>query len=118
MQRNQFATRLIQKILISVCVEIEVTTSVEPHLLDWKLGPCFKSREHTNDKVYNQKGCCIEPGNYTLTCYNTQSPDGWKKGKITINGNDYCDDFIGYKAMRRITIMGTFIYVSIYGIPA
>ena len=89
-------------------------TRFEPHLMNWKLGPCFKSREHTNEKVYNQKGCCIKPGDYTLTCYNTQSPYGWKNGKITINGHDYCDDFIGYKALRRVTIKGRYQYVSFY----
>ena len=90
-----------------------MTTSFEPHLLDWKFGPCFKSQTHTDEKVYSEKGCCVQPGNYTLTCYNTKSPYGWKNGKITINGQDYCDDFIGYKAMRRVTIKGEIQYDSI-----
>ena len=91
---------------MQVCVEIKVTTSFDAHLLDWKLDPCFKKEEYSDDSVYYEEGCCIKPGNYTLTCYNTKKPYGWKKGKITINGHDYCDDFMGYKAMRRITIKG------------
>ena len=31
---------------------------------------------------------------------------GWKQGFIVINGERYCDDFIGYKAMRRVIVNG------------
>ena len=51
-------------------------------------------------------GCCVAPGNYTLTCRNTKYPNGWKKGFIFINGRRYCDDFMGFKVMRRISIKG------------
>ena len=53
-----------------------------------------------------EKDCCLPAGNHTLICYNTQQPHGWKKGFIVINGKRYCDDFIGYKAMRRVIVNG------------
>ena len=74
--------------------------------LHWTLGTCSASLQYTNFKTMKEKNCCLAPGNHTLTCYNTQQPHGWKKGFIVINGKRYCDDFIGYKAMRRIIIDG------------
>ena len=56
--------------------------------------------------THSEKRCCVEPGRYTLTCFNTKSPHGWKGGFIAIDGIHYCDDFMGFKAMRRITIDG------------
>ena len=59
-----------------------------------------------------EEKCCVSPGNYTLTCSNTRHPHGWKKGFITINGAHYCDDFMGFKAMRRITVKGNEISLA------
>ena len=72
----------------------------------WTLGTCSTSLKYRNDMQIQEKDCCLPAGNHTLTCYNTQQPHGWKKGFIVINGNRYCDDFIAYKAMRRIMING------------
>ena len=33
---------------------------------------------------------------------------------MEIEGHRYCDDFIGYRAMRRVTILGIDIYIKIY----
>ena len=74
--------------------------------LHWTLGTCSASLQYTNFKTMKEKDCCLAPGNHTLTCYNTKQPHGWKKGFIIINGERYCDDFMGYKAMRKIMIKG------------
>ena len=74
--------------------------------LDWTLGTCARTIEYTNNNEFKEEKCCLSSGNHTLTCYNTRQPHGWKKGFLTINGERYCDDFMGYKAMRRITIQG------------
>ena len=87
-------------------MDVKVTTKIDAQLLDWTLGSCGKTQEYADYNVYYEKSCCVRPGNYTLACYNTKLPYGWKKGKITINGQDYCDDFMGYKALRRVTIIG------------
>ena len=79
-------------------------TKYDADHLYWTLGPCSTSLQYKNDKIIKENDCCLTPGNHTLTCYNTRYPHGWKKGFIVINGRRYCDDFIGYKAMRRIII--------------
>ena len=45
----------------------------------------------------------------TLTCFNIEKPEGWKIGYIELRGHRYCDDFLSYKAMRRIQIEGILI---------
>ena len=89
-----------------VCVDIKMETKYDADHIYWTLGACSKSLEYKNDQRIKEKDCCLAPGNHTLTCYNTKHPHGWKKGSIVIRGKHYCDDFIGYKAMRRIIIKG------------
>ena len=74
--------------------------------LYWTLGTCSTSVTYQNGKAIKESDCCLAPGNHTLTCYNMRQPDGWNLGFIVINGERYCDDFIGYTARRRITING------------
>ena len=100
-------------IYILVCADIKMVTKYDADHLHWTLGTCSPSFEYTNGKVFKEKDCCLAAGNHTLTCYNTRQPHGWKKGFIVINGERYCDDFIGYKAMRRIIIKGNILKSSI-----
>ena len=65
--------------------------------------------KYTDYMLYIHR-CCIDPGQYTLTCINTKHPHGWKNGYIEIEGYRYCDDFMSYKAMRRISITGIKLY--------
>ena len=74
--------------------------------LYWTLGTCSTSVTYNKGNPIKEPDCCLAPGNHTLTCYNIREPHGWKQGFIVINGERYCDDFIGYKAMRRIIING------------
>ena len=46
--------------------------------------------------------CCLSPGRHTLTCINKKSELGWENFTLEIDGKRYCDDFIGFKAMRTI----------------
>ena len=88
------------------CVSIIVVAKYDAEYLYWTLGPCSTSVTYNNGNPIMEPDCCLAPGNHTLTCYNIREPHGWKKGFIVINGERYCDDFIGYKAMRRIMING------------
>ena len=88
----------------NVCVSIKMVPMYDANDLHWTLGACSPSLQYKNGMVQKEKDCCLAPGNHTLTCYNRREPHGWKKGFIVINGERYCDDFIGYKAMRRIVI--------------
>ena len=89
-----------------VCVDIKIVTSYDADHVYWTLGTCSTSIEYTDNQILKENDCCLAAGNHTLNCYNTKHPHGWKKGFIIVNGKNYCDDFIGYKAMRRITIRG------------
>ena len=81
-----------------------MVTKYDADDLKWTLGTCSASLQYTNFKTMKEKDCCLAPGNHTLTCYNRREPHGWKNGFILVNGERYCDDFIGYKAMRKIVI--------------
>ena len=91
---------------IIVCVDIKVVAKYDAKYLFWTLGTCETSETYIIGKLVQENDCCLAPGNHTLTCYNTRKPHGWKQGFIVINGERYCDDFIGYKAMRRVIING------------
>ena len=64
--------------------------------------------EYTNF-VYVER-CCLAPGLHTLTCYNEKGPYGWGNGSIEILGQRYCDDFVGFKAMRTVSVLGKIEY--------
>ena len=87
-----------------VLVDIKVRTRSDAHLLKWTLGACSSSKEYTNNKEFVENNCFLEPGMHILSCSNTKQPYGWKNGFITINEHRYCDDFMGYKALRHVFI--------------
>ena len=82
-----------------------MSTRYDGHMIQWKLGNCSTVGKYEDNKQYLHR-CCLKPGEYTLTCTNMNNDHGWKKGYIEIQGHRYCDDFMGYKSMRRITILG------------
>ena len=94
-----------------VSVNIKIRTGTDAHLLKWSLGACSNSKEYTNDKEFVEEGCYLAPGKHTLNCCNIKQPYGWKKGFIVINGHRFCDDFMGYKALRHIFISSTYFYL-------
>ena len=75
-------------------------------VMKWSLGNCYSSYEYKRTDYGYSERCCLAPGKYTLTCENTKRPVGWYDGYVEIQGHKYCHDFMGYKAMRQITIAG------------
>ena len=82
---------------------------VDDHL-SWNIGSC--SGEGTGAGPYGIKGmlinahrCCLAPGNYTLTC-KSENRYNWWQGYLEIQGRKYCHDYIGYKALRHVQIIG------------
>ena len=79
----------------------------------WKLGSCDGPKSFPSlwpipkeaDLIYFEK-CCLATGIYTLICNNDLGPFGWGNSFIEILGERYCDDFVGYKALRRVVISG------------
>ena len=50
--------------------------------------------------------CCLKHGYYNLECSNNNGPYGWGRSFITILGQKYCHDFVGFKTIRRIKLFG------------
>ena len=77
----------------------------------WKLGTCASlnfiesGATYQYPAIYTER-CCLEPGKYTLACYNNPSARGWNNAYILINGHRYCDDFINYKSFQKILVTG------------
>ena len=71
----------------------------------WALGKCSNSVGYSENKKYLE-ACCLKPGIYSLICRNLNRPFGWGNGFIKILGKTYCNDFIRWKAMRKISITG------------
>ena len=75
---------------------------------EWTLGSCYGPKwtisDDENELHYDR--CCLLPGRYTLTCINKKSEFGWGNITFEINGKQYCDDFVGFKAMRTILVDG------------
>ena len=94
---------------ISVCIDIElIVARFGPKRLRWRFGPCESGND---DRKYQSTGkykerCCLMSGEHVLSCYNSDDSLGWKHVQIRIDGHSYCDDFISYKAMRKILIEG------------
>ena len=91
---------------ISACMDIKITTNNNANMIRWTIGNCTNPGSYDEFTIYVQR-CCLTPGQYTLTCQNTEYPDGWYGGYIEIQGHRYCDDFMAYKAMRRIIVKGS-----------
>ena len=100
-----FGTNLF--LFLEVCFDITLKTSYEGSPIRWELAHCHKVvtkwYDDYNPKQYIHK-CCVAPGNYTLICHNTKKPTGWKEGYIEFLGHRYCNDFMGFKAIRAIKI--------------
>ena len=72
--------------------------------IEWRLGICEQVvSEYIPYKKYIQR-CCLKPQQHILTCINKKVPRGWGDGYIEIQGHRYCDDFMAYKLMQKVTI--------------
>ena len=106
---------------IEVCVKIEVKIGRNNEKdkgyfsPEWTLGSCYgPHHEYPYERYPFQSDlCCLSPGRHTLTCINKKSELGWGNVMFKIDEKRYCDDFVGFKAMRTILIEGK-IYASTF----
>ena len=89
-----------------VCFDIKVSTLQHGVHSKWKLGHCNSIGIDYDNKMQYIHKCCLKPGLHTLTCINKREPYGWDEGYIEIQGHRYCNDFLSYRLMQRITIKG------------
>ena len=71
---------------------------------DWQLGTCGNVGTKHGNYIRVIQRCCLRPGPYVLTCINKKKPYGWGEGYIEIQGHRYCNDFMSYRIMQKITI--------------
>ena len=113
---------MISSFYLTVCLEIQlqivresqnetnITVTSSPKVR-WSLGTCSSVNSNLDTTVYQYgslfvERCCIAPGKHTLTCDSTIPTRGWKDAYLTIDGHTYCDNFIGFKLMQKITVAG------------
>ena len=110
-----FNLKQISACMIKVQIENQLNDSL--YSPSWDIGPCYGPKEINDDKsktVFKQYRannayidmCCLSPGSYTLRCMNDKTPFGWGKGFVEIRGQRYCDDFVGYRGLRRVVVEG------------
>ena len=115
---------MISRSLISIILACTIKFHVANHSNEnffsrnWEIGSCYGpkriydeqtksfSDQYEANKTYIDN-CCLTPGVYTLRCMNLEGPYGWGKSFLEIQGQRYCDDFVGSKGLRRIDIKGT-----------
>ena len=95
----------------SVCIDIELTTKQTRYSVGptWAFGSCLHERDSIQTGKHTEK-CCLPPGKHSLTCENTEE-NGWMRTDLTVQGHIHCNDFVGYKAMRTIPIIGMLLYI-------
>ena len=88
----------------------------------WKLDSCYGPKNIKDQYIFDVEDnsesvkyegnntyvdrCCLSPGVYTLICKNEMGPYGWGNSFVEILGQRYCDDFVGYKGLRRVVVTG------------
>ena len=83
------------------------------------MGSCYGPKRIFDDKneMYSDRyepnniyidTCCLSVGNYTLQCINKIGPYGWGRSFLEMQGQRYCDDFVGYEVLRRIVVGGKY----------
>ena len=98
-----------------VCFDIKTFTIQYGSDSQWLLGTCNSiGKEYKNFKKYIDR-CCLKPGQYTLTCINTKNPYGWGDGYVEIQGHRYCDDFMSYRLLQKISIRSKFMIIILIG---
>ena len=87
-----------------ICFNLIVQTMQYGSDTQWQVGVCNSFDITYSDNEKYIKRCCLELGLHTLTCTNKRNPYGWGDGYIEIQGHRYCNDFMSFRLMNRITI--------------
>ena len=92
-------------VIAIVCHDIRLKTKYDAHLISWELGPCRSIHVFENYMEYIQR-CCVPPGTQTLTCINKEKDEGWKSASLEYQSRIYCNDFMSYKVMSHVQVIG------------
>ena len=124
MIRNHFSFIHFVHLLCLVCIELkfEVGQDQRGQYFNhtWEIGTCSSVQATQYGRptyIEYFERCCLKPGPHTLTCQkvphecpsclnNVDNVEGWGDNSLIIQGQRYCDDFIGVRAMRRVNLLG------------
>ena len=87
-------------------MDIKVSTKALGPEMEWQFSSCSSFGISYDKYTKYIHRCCLGPGNHTLICKNKKSPYGWDDGYIEIQGHRYCDDFLSYRLIQRISLQG------------
>ena len=87
------------------CFDVAFTTN-NPGI-GWNFGNCLSTLEYSGIGTYSEK-CCLPRGSHIMSCLSYKS-SGWAGNFISFLGHRFCDDHVGYKAMRKIDAFGMFV---------
>ena len=104
----------------TACVDVALTQHDGiTRSIKWNLGQCTSSisyhwpnhysPSHMSAQFLYTKRCCMEAKQYTLICGikdMRKKHEGWAESFLTIQGRRYRNDFVGYKALRKVSING------------
>ena len=78
---------------------------------EWELGLCIPSHKYDSGSDKYTEKCCIPNGNYVLSCRKNNDDLGWLLNNfIEVGRHHFCDDYVGYIALRAINIPGINLY--------
>ena len=107
-------------LVLLVCLKIVVNVGSNADewkfLRQWKMEACYGPKngwDYSTREIHYDR-CCLLPGKYTLTCVNNKTTYGWGDAFLEIAGKRYCDDFIGFKAMRTVSVIGILKFEGIF----
>ena len=82
--------------------------------ISWNLGSCQSKRQGYGSYARYVEQCCLPTGSYTLQCKDSAS-NGWHGGYIEVDGQKYCDNFLGGNVeTSQITVEGNGKYFSYF----
>ena len=87
------------------CFDVAFTTN-DPGI-GWNFGNCLSTLEYSGAGTYSEK-CCLPRGSHIMSCLSYKS-SGWAGNFISFLGHRFCDDHVGYKAMRKVDAFGMFV---------
>ena len=75
--------------------------------ITWSLGKCSSAIPYFRPNGYRTytERCCLEPGPHTLVC-SSKYPEGWMGALLEVGKNQYCHDFVGFRALRQLSFEG------------
>ena len=78
----------------------------------WSIGNCSLSQKWQGTGTYTEK-CCLSDGRHIFTCRTSRNKNDWSSNVVTMMGQRFCNDFVGYEASIEVNVSGPLMYIHI-----